>query len=396
MTIDAGPVDLDELDRNGVVRELTDRQAELLAGTRLVQMHRAGETQWRLVPNGRVGAIRAGTLEIRVKPKVGIARLMFLLGYAKNPGFRPETVSAVAEADLWPAVAETLARQIEHATRPGILLGYTTIDDALPVVRGRIRIADQNRRPGLPLPLQVSYDERTADIPENQILRTALRRMMAVPRLSDAVLRRLSLLERRFDAVTPLPAGRRGRWHPNRLNTAYVPALRLAEIILEQLSVEYADGDLVAASFVVNMPLLFEQFVGTALRETLHSRPGTTTVRPTAFLDTDDAVTIEPDVVYSENGRPEVIFDAKYKLERETGGFPNADLYQMLGYCTALDVTRGLLIYAHGLTQPNTRRIRNTRIDVIQHPLDLTAPPARLLESISQLAMHATSPVEMG
>lgn len=396
MTVTASPVDLDELDREGVVRELTDRQAIHLAGTRLVQVHRVGEARWRLVPNGRVGAVRAGDLEVRVKPKAGIARLMFMLGYAKDPGFRPEPVSAMAEADLWPAVAETLVRQVELAIRPGLLFGYTTIDDALPVVRGRVRIADQHRRPGLPVPLQVSYDDRSPDIAENQVFRTALRLMMTVPRLSDELLRKLLLVERRFNGVTLLPAGRRPRWHPNRLNKAYVPALRLAEIILQRLSVEYADGELSAASFVVNMPLVFEQFVGTAVREALRSRPGITTIRPTAFLDTAEAVTIEPDVVYSERGRPVVVLDAKYKLERETGGFPNSDLYQMLGYCTALDVTKGLLIYAHGLAQPTTRRIRNTKIDVIQHPLDLTAPPARLLESISQLAMHATSPVEVG
>ena len=390
MTFDAGHLELDELDRDGVVRDLTERQAAFLAGTRLVQMQRVGVTGWRLVPNGRVGAVRAGTLEVRVKPKIGISRLLFLLGYAKDPGFRPETVSALAEADLWPAVAETLARQIELATRPGILSGYRTVDDALPLVRGRVRIADQHRRPGLPVPLQVSYDERSADIPENQVLRAALRRMMAVPRLSDAMLRRLSLIERRFDGVTVLPAARRARWHPNRLNNSYVPALRLAEIILDSLSVEYANGETAAASFVVNMPLLFEQFVGTALSEALQSRPGTTTIRPTSFLDTADAVTIEPDVVYSQTSRPLVVFDAKYKLERETGGFPNADLYQMLGYCTALDVTKGVLIYAHGLAEPTARRIRNTDIDVIQHPLDLTASPARLLESLAQLAMQAT------
>ena len=391
MTANADLVDLDELDREGVVRELTDRQAAFLVGTRLVQMHRVGTARWRMVPNGRVGAVRAGNLEVRVKPKAGIARLMFMLGYAKDPGFRPEPVSAAAEVDLWPAVAETLVRQVELAIRRGLLFGYTTVDDALSVVRGRVRIADQHRRPGLPVPLQVSYDDRSPDIPENQVLRAALRLMMTVPRLPAESLRKLSLVERRFNGVTLLPTGRRARWQPNRRNRAYVPALRLAEVILKRLSVEYADGEFSAASFVVNMPLLFEQFVGTALREALRERSGITTILPTEFLDTEKAVRIEPDVVYSEHGRSVVIFDAKYKLEREAGGFPNADLYQMLGYCTALNVTKGVLIYAHGLARPTTRGIRNTRIDIIQHPLDLTAQPSRLLREISELAMQATT-----
>ncbi len=35
---------------------------------------------WQIGPAGKVGAARVGGIEIRIKPKVPIARLLFLVG----------------------------------------------------------------------------------------------------------------------------------------------------------------------------------------------------------------------------------------------------------------------------------------------------------------------------
>ena len=232
------PVVLAELDRVGAVRRLDYDHATALAATKLVEVRPEGGEHWRLLPAGRVGVVRIGDLEVRVQPKTGIARLLFLLGYAADPGFRPEDVAGVPEPDLWPALAESLARQVERALGPGVLQGYVTIDESLPLVRGRIRVADQMaRRPGLPLPLEVRYDEYAPDIPENQLIRSALRRMLAVPGLRRELSARLAHLDGRLDGSqvipprAPLPL-----WRPTRLNERYQSALRLAELVLRNMS----------------------------------------------------------------------------------------------------------------------------------------------------------------
>ena len=174
----------------GVVLWLDDDHAAALATTKLVEVRPEGGGCWRLLPAGRVGAVRIGDLEVRVQPKTGIARLLFLLGYAADPGFRPEDVAGVREPDLWPALAESLARHVERALGPGVLQGYVTIDESLSAGTR----ADPGRRPdgpapGLPLPLEVRYDEYAPDIPENRLIRSALRRMLAVPGLRRRVQR---------------------------------------------------------------------------------------------------------------------------------------------------------------------------------------------------------------
>ncbi|MFI7517527.1 McrC family protein [Micromonospora echinofusca] len=385
------PVNLAELDKAGALRQLDDDAASALSSTGLVEVRPEGGGWWRLLPTGKVGAVRIGRLDVQVQPKVGIARLLFLLGYAMDPGFRPEDVTATPELELWPALAESLIRQAERALSPGVLQGYVSVDESLPVVRGRIRFADQFAcRPGIPLPIEVRFDEYAIDIAENQILRTALRRMMAVPRLPAGARARLAYLDGRLDGVRVLPHGTLlPTWRTSRLNARYAPALRLAQLVLRYQSAEPGPGDVSMAAFVVNMAKVFEDFVTTALREALAPYPGHTNSQYLAHLDVDRTIPIRPDVVHVINGRPVAVFDAKYKLEGANSGYPTADAYQMLAYCTALNLSLGWLIYAQGTSKPGPRRICNTEIDVVHHPLDLTAPPGQILADIDVLARKA-------
>jgi 5-methylcytosine-specific restriction enzyme subunit McrC len=139
-------ITLAENDRDGAPARLSSAQVRALAESGVVEPRIDLDGAHRLVPCGRVEAVRAGDLDVTVTPKVGISRLLFLLGYAANPGFRPEDVDGVSDEDLWPAVAETMCRHAERALARGVLQGYVTEDEALAVVRGRIRVADQIAR----------------------------------------------------------------------------------------------------------------------------------------------------------------------------------------------------------------------------------------------------------
>ncbi|WP_364308204.1 McrC family protein [Paenarthrobacter nitroguajacolicus] len=338
-------------------------------------------------------------LLVRVKPKekVGLSRLLFLLGYAADPGFRPEDVAGVEDDDLFAALGESLARHCERALERGPLNGYVHVEEAMRTVRGRIRVGDQmTRRPGLLLPLEVAFDEYTVDISENRILRAAVRLMMHVPRLPATILIRLAHLDSKLDGVSsmhygaPLPS-----WTESRLNDRYVPALRLSEIILRNMSAEAGLGQRMVASFVVNMATVFEDFVATALKEALDLYPGLTEWQYEAFMDEaekgfrgGDRVRMFVDVVHSVRGRPAIVFDAKYKAAATGGTYPNADHYQMLAYCTALDVPRAWLVYA-GRGAARVRRVRNTEISVVEFPLDLSQEPQELLDRVRELSRRA-------
>lgn len=60
------------------------------------------------------GSGKVGDMEVHVRPKQPIQRLLFLVGYAQDPSdWRDETVSLPAAADLVPAFAQALWRQAD-------------------------------------------------------------------------------------------------------------------------------------------------------------------------------------------------------------------------------------------------------------------------------------------
>jgi len=351
---------------------------------------------YRIEPVGKVGSVRTPTVQLEVRPKerLGLDRLLFLLGYAGDQGFREDSVAAVEEADLWSALAESLAQLADRALSRGVLQGYLNVDESLRTVKGRIRISDQiSRRPGMLVPLEVSYDEFTEDIAENRILRAALERMSQVPGVRPEALSRLRQLKGKLAAVTrlqsgaPLPA-----WRPSRMNTRYQASLRLSEVILRHASAEAGDGTQQSASFVVDMSVVFEDFVGTALREAMAAYPGEMRLRYNALLNEavrdSDRIVVQPGAVHLLGGRPVMVYDAKYQAAADVGASLSGDHYRMLAYCTSLRVPTAWLVYP-GAGEIKLHRILNTDIDVVEFPLDLSRPPAEILASVADLAQQS-------
>lgn len=386
---------LDELS-GGIVERLDAASAAFLNSSGLAKASPMGMGLYRIEPVGKVGSVRTSTVQLDVRPKdrLGLSRLLFLLSYAGNQGFRNDSVAAAEDRDLWSALAESLVQLAERALGRGVLQGYLTVDESLRTVKGRIRISDQiSRRPGMLVPLEVSYDEFTEDIAENRILRAALDRMGKVPGVRPEVLSRLRQLKGKLDAVTRLASGAPlPPWSPSRMNVRYHAVLRLAELVLRNASAEAGEGKQQTASFVVDMAQVFGDFVGAALREAMAAYPGELRLQYNALLSEAvhdaDRLSVRPDAVHLLGGRPVVVYDAKYKAASDMGASLSADHYQMLAYCTALRVPTAWLVYA-GSGEVKLRRILNTDIDVVEFPLDLSRPPSDILAAVADLARQS-------
>lgn len=122
--------------------------------------------------------------------------------------WRDGDVDVAGQRDLLPALAHAAERQVDRALRQGLLQGYRVTEETSPVVRGRIREAEQMRRRfGATLPVEVTYDDFTTDIAENQILRAAVERLLRLPGVPDAVRRRLLHQRARLADATVLVRG---------------------------------------------------------------------------------------------------------------------------------------------------------------------------------------------
>ncbi|MEU0516727.1 hypothetical protein [Streptosporangium sp. NPDC006007] len=185
-------------------------------------------------------------------------------------------------------------------------------------------------------------------------------------------------------------------WRPTRLNARYHKALRLAELVLRGASVEHRPGDVTVNGFLFDMAGVFEDFVTVALREALTGSGGHCALQATHHLDERHAIRMVPDLVwYADDGAPLAVADAKYKAGKPKG-FPDADLYQMLAYCTALNLPEGHLVYAKGNAPHAAHRVQHARITIHQHALELDQSPAGLLAEMEGLAQRlaAVAPVQ--
>lgn len=425
-------LEFDEFDRRGKLVTLSWEGAQHLSQTGLVEVLPAGRDTWRLVPCGSVGSVHVEGLSVRVMPaaSLGLTQLFFLLDHAPGDPFLSSAVQARDDDELWVSVAESLAHLAHQALAAGLLRGYRRVDESLTTVRGRIRLGDQiRRRPGMTIPLEVSYSEFTPDIPENRILRTAAHRLQFLPDLPDSTRRRLAMVDARLADATLIPQGAQiPAWTPNRLNTRFQDALSLADRIVRRISVEVEDGHASSAAFVTEMPDLFERYIEAELTAALASRGGRLLQNPVVDLSsgteaeggpTDgtggtsdsatgvpgsgthasgrhrapadeaaDTISVRTGLVWEVHDEPVTTFVPTYPTDRRARA---AEHYRLLAACTALGVDRAYLVYPaqrRGDT-PQPRRIVHTDISIVEYPIDLSGGPMQSRQAIVDLAEHA-------
>lgn len=140
------------------------------------------------------------------------------------------------------------------------------------------------------------------------------------------------------------------------------------------------------------MPAVFERFLTAALTTALARRGVRCAAQEQHHrLDRAGQVRLRPDLVLYRAGRTVSVVDAKYAA-RHSPAPPTEHLYQLLGYCVALGLPRGHLVYAATSRDGSTEHaIRRMDITVTAHALDLGRPPAQLLTAISDLADRLTA-----
>ncbi len=384
------PLTLVEYEPRPVNVRLDLEQRKVLTGAHIDVTPPTDEgTTWVLRPSSYIGTVRLGDLSVVVRPKIPIDRVMFLVAYAIDPKDWKKYFNLAPDADVLESIIPAFVHHTRQAVRRGLLQGYRHLEEALHTVRGRIRFNDQiNRRFGIPLPLEVAFDEFTEDIEENRLLKTALHCLAHLPVRSEQARRDVHALRPVFNTVE-LGTYRRGvpEVQCTRLNSHYRPAVELARLIIDNSSLELLHGETTGASFMLDMNRVFERFLFVALREKLMLSESEWR-RGRLHLDETNAISLEPDLSWWSGERCRFVGDAKYKRIKSES-FPNADIYQMLAYCVAADLPSGLLIYAAGElepTKPRRYRIRHADKTIEVASIDLEGQPDDLLKEVASLA----------
>lgn len=370
-----------------------ERDALLLSGADLTITPVASIAgRYTITPGSHVGAVYLDGLDVVIRPKLEMRNVLFLVAYAVDPrDWRNTDFDFKQNASLVEAIVPGFVRQVRCAFERGVLQGYRTEDDTLMTVRGRIRFDEQiQRRYGIVPPVAVRFDDFTEDIDLNRLIKAAIRRLSQLRLRSEVVRRSL----RAFDLV--LANVSHVRYDPRRLpsitytrlNAHYRPAVALAKLILRATAHELYHGGVRSSSFLVDMNDVFQRFVVTALREALRLSPDVFPDEPgrrPLYLDHDRRIRLEPDLTWWAGRECTFVGDVKYKLVN-VRGVKHPDIYQLLAYVTAANLSSGLLIYAAGEAEPVTHTIVYAGKRIVVRALDVSGTPDVILRQIDELA----------
>ena len=381
---------------------LDSRQLEILRRAR-VDVRPASSpgmqpgTAWEFRTGNYIGVFRCGELNVAIRPRIPIDRVMFMVGYSLSSGdWSSSSLRLSPEDDILEAIVPAFVRLTQYGIGRGLLQGYRKREESSVALRGRIRLADQVKvRFGLPLPVEVTYDDFTEDVEENRLLKTAIGLLWQMPIRSRESRRDLGALRPAFTPVST------GSYRPGmvpsvnytRLNQRYRPAVELARLIIGSSLAEFSPGDKPGASFLVDMDQVFESFLRTALRQTLRLSESEWPEKPSAaralHLEESGQFQVHPGLSWWRGRRCLFVGEARYALPADDSGAfdtPQADIYRMLAYCAAADLPSGLLVYAsRGAPESAVHRIRNTGKAIEVASIDLEDSPEETLHQVQAL-----------
>ena len=341
-----------------------------------------------LTPGSTVGAVEFDNLSVLIQPKIGIPQLLSLACYAIGQvKFHREEFGFPEEHSLPDVLALALAHHARMAFSRGLLHGYRVEEEALHTVRGRVRFDEQMRRRfGIPLPVEVRYDDFTDDILVNRLVKAAAYRLSRMRirspkarigmRWVAGMLDNVSLCEFPPNDVPDVPF--------DRLNEHYQGVVELSRLILRHSVFQSSRGAVRASGFLVDMNVLFQEFVTVALREVLGISERAFGEYGIPSLDKDNRLRLRPDLVWRDGSSCVFVGDAKYKNIADKA-VPESDIYQMLAYVTALNLQGGMLIYAKGEADTAAYHIRNVDKTVEVASLDISGTLDDILMNVRGL-----------
>lgn len=320
--------------------------------------------------NGIAGTLLLGTVQIDVVPKHqddfddgrwrGALLSMIERAEGRRAAHHLSHRFQMAGATFVDHVAYSYATALAHAFRKGPIRMYEARREQIPVLRGRLLIAEQLRS-SLTAPhlLICEVDQLNEDNSINRLLNWAGRQLLL--RSSSGLVRRF--LSHQLERMSPVPLSNRpprvrDRTLPRQFSH-YEEAVSIANAVVRSVGVSLggkSSGP--AGGFAVGTEKLFELVIQNSLSAA--SRGQTWTVRAQVSEPFADPISPNPGARY--NSKPDnlvltpttrLIIDAKYKRFEDAdeatasqGSRPtNADLYQMAAAAVAHHTKRALLVY---------------------------------------------------
>jgi 5-methylcytosine-specific restriction enzyme subunit McrC len=227
-------------------------------------------------------------------------------------------------------------------------------------LRGRLDVIRQFTVLGAaPQELACQFENLSADIALNQIMKAAVGRLTTISR-SQQNRRRLIELAFAFDEVSTVGI-KELPWDKviiDRTNSGWLELFRFARLLLGDRFQTTTSGNARGFSLLFEMNTLFEEFIGRMLKRALSGTAFQVVLQgPQSYALIDHMTGIRrfatrPDIVIKQDGKPLLIIDTKWKrlkgeIDDAKRGVGQADVYQMMAYAHVYNSKLLMLLYPH-------------------------------------------------
>lgn len=348
---------------------------------------------YRVLPGSVVGTLVWPELRVLIKPKVALENIFFLLGFRGGLAeWAQEAFPYEGEWDFLRSIAWAFRAEMVRSLRYGVSRSYDEKAEVLAGFRGRLDVGRQIATwQDRPFPAECRFVDYGEDNVLNRVLRAATTRLLATAGLNFDLVHSLHQIAGELAGVEDAVFGPSGVPNVNftRLNAQWEPAFRLARLILSGEALRDETGTVVGTAFTVDMNTLFEKFVEEVVAEEVWRSGWELEAQFRVRLT--ERVRMRPDLVLLRRGKPVAVADAKY-IELAQG-WPNANVYQLLAYCVALGLPRGLLIYAsqHALEVQHVQQ-SGTELEIMG--IDMSKPSDELVEGARSAAKRLMAHAE--
>lgn len=321
---------------------------------------------------GVVGVIVAGRDVLEILPKIDTvveageapvarSRLIHMLAVARDLpiAIGDRALLGLQRESLLEQLVVLFAAALADALRRGMPRRYRACEDDLPSLRGRLDVRGQfTRLAASPQALACRFDELSADTLVNQVVRAALRRLLALTG-SATNERRLRELLVAYADITDI-ALRSIDWCRltlGRTEERWRGLIAWSRLILSGDHQSTSGGGEAGWSLLFDMGALFERYLSRSFERAL-AGTGLKVVaqggmRPCLYDEggTGTFATM-PDLLVKRGDEVVLIADAKWKrltakVDDPKQGLSQADVYQMMAYGLLYRCPRLLLLYPH-------------------------------------------------
>lgn len=366
-----------------------------------------------------VGIIKIGHKTIQIIPKLARAEegsseclkeslknLLYMLSYTKKLKISEADIASLTQTndDFYEILIHLFAKNLLEIIQNDLNKQYVTREENLNYFKGKLNLANHLRKNHINRQkFYLQYDEFCEDTLLNQIFKYTVELLIKSTKnvSNNKLLQELKIIfndvDYHFIRIEDF-----SKIILTRLSQQYAPVMNLAKVFIAGSSIKMNSDKLDTFSFLFDMNVLFEEFIGEFIKKECRGLNDSITLQSPKRnlvekkykgnkLAGANIFSLKPDIqIYSENNKnnPRTIIDTKYKValkpDERKCGVSQSDLYQMYAYSKKYNCKNIVLLYPESFLG-NINDVKfvidkdtsvfiktvNIRIDIKKHKSDL-------------------------